>query len=289
MPAPSPASPESAFRHARAVATCMLHCVRKEVPFSIEHKHVGVIVGVVAKIAEKRLLSLIAGSRLNSEVVGEPVVGIEPTTYGLQNGRRWFRVCRTVSLSKVLLRSQYRQVSLDVGVGRVFGRQNGRQKHRFRRRHAFVYTSYYVRWGLNSPAFSSSVRLYDPLRCIAFCSTLLAEDASKTEHLDPMLELIRVADGASNRHSTQCFSGLFHRCMTSAQTVGRLPRATHTDVPASRCYWGTVESLIASRPARSRSMYLRYSPSPSWSQIVSACTKRSRAAALSPRATSKRP
>ena len=28
---------------------------------------------------------------------------------------------------------QCRHVSLDVGVGRVFGRQNGRQKHRFRR------------------------------------------------------------------------------------------------------------------------------------------------------------
>jgi len=59
--------------------------------------------------------------------------GVEPLTYGLQNGRRWFSACRDVSLSKVVLRLQCRHVSLDGGVGRVFGRQNGRQKHRFRR------------------------------------------------------------------------------------------------------------------------------------------------------------
>jgi hypothetical protein len=55
------------------------------------------------------------------------------STNGLHTGRRWFRACRNVSLSRVLLRPQCRQVSLDVGVGRVFGRQNGRQKPRFRR------------------------------------------------------------------------------------------------------------------------------------------------------------
>ncbi len=33
---------------------------------------------------QERLLSLIAGSRLNSEIVGEPVKGVEPITYGLQ-------------------------------------------------------------------------------------------------------------------------------------------------------------------------------------------------------------
>jgi hypothetical protein len=47
---------------------------------------------------QERLLSLIAGSRLNSEIVGEPVVGIEPTTYGLQNSGAPFR---SVSLGSV--------------------------------------------------------------------------------------------------------------------------------------------------------------------------------------------
>jgi hypothetical protein len=43
------------------------------------------MVGVVAKIAEKRLISLIAGSRFVSGFVVEPVKGVEPITYGLQN------------------------------------------------------------------------------------------------------------------------------------------------------------------------------------------------------------
>ena len=49
------------------------------------------MVGVVAKIAEKRLLSLIAVSRFVSGFVVEPVKGVEPITYGLQNSGAPFR------------------------------------------------------------------------------------------------------------------------------------------------------------------------------------------------------
>ena len=56
------------------------------------------MVGVVANFAEKRLLSLVAGSRFVSGYVGEPVKGVEPITYGLQNSGAPFR---SVSLSSV--------------------------------------------------------------------------------------------------------------------------------------------------------------------------------------------
>jgi hypothetical protein len=67
------------------------------------------------------------------------VAATKASTNGLQNGRRWFRACRSVSLSRVLLRSQCRHVLLDAGVVRVRGGQNGRQQHWFRRRHRSVY------------------------------------------------------------------------------------------------------------------------------------------------------
>jgi hypothetical protein len=92
-------------------------------------------------------------------------------TNGVQNGGRWFRECRNVSKSRVSATPRCRQVSLRVGVGRVFGRQSGRQKLRVRRpvngraSQAPIAVHKDVSSGINEIGLADNDRFPDPRVC----------------------------------------------------------------------------------------------------------------------------